>query len=243
VAILWNASVPGIYVEPRFVEGDDENDDTGRPLPGAEALKFQSRTFINLSVIRSKPIGSDLLSLISKRCQGYGIKTQGMRCKIMLGRGTLADGLAPPFAVPSPEYFDEALEATRAIGGGGKRSTRVSWSVYGRSFAIAGVGNSASAIYNPFINYDQFLLPRIRVPTPPFIALAHELIHCLHTLSGDWVSRRALADRIKVEEARTVGAGHYNQTRISENAIRAEHGLPKRRFYIKPGDCDTPRLG
>jgi hypothetical protein len=235
VAIQWNANFPGVYIEPRFVEGDDENDDTGTALPGAEALKFQSRTFINLAIIRSKPIGNDLLSLISK--------TQGMRCKIMLGRGTLADGLAPPFAIPSQEYYDEAIEATRAIGGGGRPSRRVSRSVFGRSFAMAGVGNSASAIYNPFINYDQFLLPRILVPTPPYIALAHELIHCLHTLSGDWVSRGSLAERIKVEEARTVGAGHYNQTRISENAIRAEHGLKKRRFYVKPGDCDTPRLG
>jgi hypothetical protein len=241
VAIQWNANFPGIYIEPRIVEGDDENDDMGTAVPSAEALKFQSRTFINLANIRSKPIGNDLLSLISKRCQGYGIKTQGMRCKIMLGRGTLADGLAPPFAEPSQDYFDEALEATRAIGGGGKRSTRVSRSVFGQSFAMAGVGNSASTIYNPFINYDHFLLPRIRVRTPPFIALA--LIHCLHALSGDRVSRGSLAQRIKVEEARTVGAGHYNQTRISENAIRAVHGLPKRRFYVKPGDCDTPRLG
>lgn len=58
---------------------------------------------------------------------------------------------------------------------------------------------------------------------PPFIGLAHELIHCWHNTQGS-------ADRDSMQdEFNTVGlAGYYT---ISENQIRAEHNLPSRATY------------
>lgn len=82
-----------------------------------------------------------------------------------------------------------------------------------------------------------------------FIALAHELIHAYHALSGN-----AETEQIQVtgqrggnpmtymmarEEARCVGIGPYRETRISENRIRAEHGFPERTRYATPHDANV----
>jgi hypothetical protein len=61
--------------------------------------------------------------------------------------------------------------------------------------------------------------------SPPFVALAHELIHAIHSLKGE---KEAV---IANEEARTVGLGQYANERISENALRAEAGLALRTVY------------
>ncbi len=67
---------------------------------------------------------------------------------------------------------------------------------------------------------------------PPFIGLAHELIHARRNLlgtanpHGDW------------EEKETVGFALYSgDAGITENAIRQEHGLPRRVTYDK-GDTE-----
>lgn len=61
---------------------------------------------------------------------------------------------------------------------------------------------------------------------PPFIALAHELIHALYNLKGE-----AFADTSH-EEYRTVGLAPVADAReITENKIRAEHELPLRTAY------------
>ena len=66
----------------------------------------------------------------------------------------------------------------------------------------------------------------------------------MHFLSGDtnmysdddpWAAGDTYT---KHEEARTVGLGIYKNTRISENAIRREAGLPVRTYYSDPRDCD-----
>lgn len=61
---------------------------------------------------------------------------------------------------------------------------------------------------------------------PPFIALAHELIHALHNIEGS-----ASADT-RTEEARTVGLNSYLAVLPNENAIRREHEVPHRSAYM-----------
>jgi hypothetical protein len=61
---------------------------------------------------------------------------------------------------------------------------------------------------------------------PPFIALAHELIHAMQNLRGT-----AYKDTRK-EEFSTVGLYDYkNKRKRNENAIRAEHGIALRTSY------------
>jgi hypothetical protein len=60
---------------------------------------------------------------------------------------------------------------------------------------------------------------------PPYIGLAHELIHAqraLHGLSGETA---------EVDEAQVVGFGEFAGLEFTENKIRAEHGLSPRRTY------------
>ncbi|SEG91380.1 Papain fold toxin 1, glutamine deamidase [Actinacidiphila yanglinensis] len=60
---------------------------------------------------------------------------------------------------------------------------------------------------------------------PPFIGLAHELIHAYRNLNG--LSHPTAA----VDEAQLVGFGEYADLEFTENKIRAEHGLAPRRTY------------
>ncbi|MBE3639455.1 M91 family zinc metallopeptidase [Mangrovicoccus algicola] len=61
---------------------------------------------------------------------------------------------------------------------------------------------------------------------PPFIALAHELVHAMNNLRGT-----AFADN-RIEEMKTVGLGeHAHDRKRNENTIRAEHGLGARDRY------------
>ena len=61
--------------------------------------------------------------------------------------------------------------------------------------------------------------------TYPFIVMAHELIHSLHCLQGGRKDG-------KPEELCTTGIGDYAGEEITENKIRAEHGLPERTEYF-----------
>jgi len=62
---------------------------------------------------------------------------------------------------------------------------------------------------------------------PPFIALAHELVHALHSLRGE------IKKNTTDEENRTVGLQTYAGEKLSENAFRAaaRPPLPARTHY------------
>ena len=68
--------------------------------------------------------------------------------------------------------------------------------------------------------------------------LGHELVHAKHMMAGTW--KGSYEDPLDSstnagkEELRAVGLGKYKYRKShepSENSIRAEHGLPKRRSY------------
>jgi hypothetical protein len=67
------------------------------------------------------------------------------------------------------------------------------------------------------------------VTTPAFVSLAHELIHAFHLVSGNRYADSV--DGVLREELYATGLGPYADTRISEAAIRKEHGHPLRTFY------------
>jgi hypothetical protein len=86
--------------------------------------------------------------------------------------------------------------------------------------AMNGIGVPTTIHWNPNL---------INTPTgsrPAFIGLAHELIHGWHNLRGD-----ALIDN-RWEELATVGLYQYESYRnVTENKIRAEHGVQVRTSY------------
>ncbi|TCK35255.1 NleD-like pathogen effector protein (putative zinc metallopeptidase) [Paraburkholderia sp. BL8N3] len=70
---------------------------------------------------------------------------------------------------------------------------------------------------------------------PPFIGLAHELIHAMRSLKGE-TAVYAEADELAVTGLRPYPAGP-----ITENAIRADHGIAPRSRYsgLQPGALTT----
>ena len=60
----------------------------------------------------------------------------------------------------------------------------------------------------------------------PYIAMAHELIHCWHTLNG------LSNPDMKQEEYQTVGIKGFESLPVTENKLRAEASLPIRKKYF-----------
>jgi hypothetical protein len=175
----------------------------------------------DLNLLRSKPLGKDLLSLISKRCSGIGTKVTNGRVFIRKSLGTISGALKD--TAGNPDAFDKIFRDGKAIPG--------------TPIQIAGKGSSSVASYNP--QAEPIYTSAVGIYTPEFIALAHELCHCLHFLSGDLRAHANPGIMRLHEEARTMGVGIYAQNRISENAIRKEWGFTRfRTYYSTPGDCD-----
>lgn len=208
---------------------------------------FYGPTAVALSALTRTKIGYSLLDIISKRTNGIGIggasPSAGMfRCVIRRGPGTLIEDridMTAAYRAADPDQpLAEDLSNADVVARDYDYTARRR--VAGRGFTLAGRGSSAVAMWEPMADYGQVL----SMETPGFVALAHELIHCMHFLSGDtnmysdddaWGAGDTYS---KHEEARTVGLGIYANTRISENALRRELGLPQRIFYTDPGDCD-----
>lgn len=90
---------------------------------------------------------------------------------------------------------------------------------YNETEAKGGAGCKAVCTWNPNI----FNTPN--GGRPPFIGLAHELIHCYHMVTG------TMKDGYDEEESFTVGIGAYTNVWISENNVRGEHNIAKRTQY------------
>ncbi|MBK1693850.1 hypothetical protein CKO09_03725 [Chromatium weissei] len=108
--------------------------------------------------------------------------------------------------------------AEKPIDQGGSRATAVS-----EGNAQNGTGSASGVSWNSNV----FAIPG-QGPRPPFIGLAHELIHAWHNARG---TKKASYDD---EENFTVGLGLYmipSANSITENMIRLEHGVGIRHFY------------
>lgn len=212
--VSWSQDYPGIKIE-----GDDG---------------FISDAMRDLNKICSKPIGKDLLTLLTKRCQGIGCSVPGGGfVLIRLSPGTLTESAHRTAANPDVTPALSFLQSDKVIPG--------------TSIKLPGKGSGSIVGYNPKASAKYTQMSGF--PTPEFVALAHELCHSLHHLSGGMRQGNGSTpvERFKAmlmhEEAHTVGIGPYQQTRISENAIRREWGITERTYYSKPGDCDNlPQL-
>jgi hypothetical protein len=89
--------------------------------------------------------------------------------------------------------------------------------------ATGGAGCATAVYFNPTV----WVVPG-QGSRPPFIGLAHELVHAWHNAYG---TKKGSYDE---EEQFTVGLGVYavpNANSITENRIRVEHNLPVRHRY------------
>jgi hypothetical protein len=98
-----------------------------------------------------------------------------------------------------------------------------------------------------------------RQGAPSDVTLVHELIHGFHDLHGmthhgelivddEYISDddeddeddedgpRTTGDRVRIEEAATVGLGSFAWDDLTENTYRRQRGLPRRNFYTNPDE-------
>jgi hypothetical protein len=168
----------------------------------------------DLNLIRSRTIGKTLLEVISKRARGIGTKAGKFVC---IGYTDKLGSVAQSSVTGNQEERKNAKP--------------------GSVVRLPGVGDSSVVLYGD--NLEPVYTSAIGIYTPEFVALAHELIHALHVISGDVVKEYDWGtDGAIIEEARTVGLGPYANTRISENSIRKEWNLGRRTYYHTPGDAD-----
>jgi len=132
---------------------------------------------------------------------------------------------------------DEAVKVTivQRTGRGSSESPQSSQASYaiktGNAFTKYRAGEGTSCT----VNWNNEKVKCDGKYRPPFIALAHELIHALHDIHGATYRpySGSLADDSgkAEEEARTVGLGPHVDEPITENKIRAEHGIALRPSY------------
>jgi len=105
------------------------------------------------------------------------------------------------------------------------------------SFGRKGQGVGSLVFFNPKISAKivNGIPERDEDESVSFVSLGHELIHSYRMMKGTFTggldNRYDFNSRAYEEEARAVGIGVYGQEPITENAIRAEHGLPLRAQY------------
>jgi hypothetical protein len=87
--------------------------------------------------------------------------------------------------------------------------------------ARGGAGCAAACYWNPNI----YNTPSPAGQRPAYIGLAHELVHCMHSVMG------TMKNGYDDEEKFTVGLAPYANAAICENTIRAEHGITQRTSY------------
>ncbi|MDB5312273.1 MAG: Effector protein [Gemmataceae bacterium] len=186
---------------------------------------FFSQTCAALNSIRTKDVGKNLLKLISHNCRYY---TEA---------GTGQTGETDRYVVIIPTVGDAGnTENTRHV-------ARELATIHPSDLVQIVVGKGSGSSVSFHSTRTTIGTPPNQLVRPPFIGLAHELIHSLHALTGDllkpydsdWSSTGGAAH----EEARTVGLGMYSSEFFCENAIRAEHGLTRRTNY---GGLDMSHL-
>ena len=74
------------------------------------------------------------------------------------------------------------------------------------------------------------------IDEPPQVVLAHELVHALHNSEGRATfgtdpNPPASEPTMREEEAGAVGVGSYENDTLSENTVRDDLGLPRRRDH------------
>jgi hypothetical protein len=99
-----------------------------------------------------------------------------------------------------------------------------------------GAGTGAWVVWDPLVESVCTHLQADRraawMDRPPWIALAHELIHGWRLVTGRSVFKPGPMEDY-YEEAMTVGLAPYDQCRFTENRLRHLKGLPLRTYYAE----------
>lgn len=148
-----------------------------------------------LTMIISKPVGEELVDTLSKKGKSMTFWNNG---KLLIKRSKVN---TVTIGKPGEE--------------GGNKCVRVS-----ELDACNGTGSASYIEFNPNI----WVVPG-QGPRPPYIALAHEMIHALHNALGTAIQE------VAEEENMTVGIGKFTSEEICENAIRSEHNVVRRDKY------------
>jgi hypothetical protein len=160
---------------------------------------FFSSCSRDLNVIRARAIGKTLLELVSKRARGIGTTAGKYVC---IGYTNKLGSVAQNSVIGNQEERRDAKP--------------------GSVVRLPGVGDSSAVLYGH--NLEPVYTSAIGVYTPEFVALAHELIHALHVISGDVVKEYDWkTDGAIIEEARTVGLGS-TRTPVSVRTPSARNG-------------------
>jgi hypothetical protein len=173
-----------------------------------------------LNVLRSKPLGLDLLKDIRNACSPNG-------------KNVVIEKNAGAAAVPTNDVSPAFRARLNEMGNGYLVNDCFPLTVRGQ----AGTSAICRWIFNDTI-------PGTTIKRPPFISLVHELIHCLHFLTADCArapTRQfdfSVDSGLAEEEARTVGLGPYSHPlrsdKYCENAFREIYGVARRDYY-QPG--------
>jgi hypothetical protein len=208
------------YEDRFFYKVMETNDGGAAPLDPGKFAEFACRVKMDLALIASKPIGADLLRLIGLRHGGTGIEA-GHKVYIA-PKLSYVRAKSKRLGFASKHLGFQTSSAPDAM-----RRGRL-----GDHIRLAGKGHSSVVRYinralDPKIDVKK--TTQTGVTTPAWISLAHELIHAFHDISGNKYTDRV--DGVQREELYTTGLGPYANTRISEAAIRKEHGFPLRTHY------------
>jgi len=179
-------------------------------------VNFMSQARVALNIMRSKKVGKDLLQAICDACRDKNATV-------------VIEKAAAATAIPTDDNSAAFRSQIRQPGNGLLTDPAF-------QKTTGGVGCSAIARWNP-----SNTIPGTTIERPSFLALAHELIHCLHFITGDCArppTRQfdlTIDSGLAEEEARTVGIAVYDYPTKSlgpsENEFRAAFGQPKRDAY------------
>ena len=196
---------------------------------GLQKHQFARNVRDDLEAISRRSLGRDLLDLISKRHQRIGTQQ------------TFQDreprDVTIEFRPPEHPGADTGRRRPMA----GEMQTR---NFGGQVRRVHNTGTSSTIWMHNVLGLSERIYTDIsRLRSPTWIVLAHELIHAFHFLSGTGYGdevrtglRQPGMTHVKREEMATVGLGPYANSRLTENALRREAGLPLRTQYMFPDD-------
>jgi hypothetical protein len=203
-----------------------------RTRDGADSNKFSRKVQEALDKINSKPVGQQLLNEI--------VSLAG-QVKFAASRANLgyAVGITPRASVKQSTLFGNIRWRNYQPGGS------VTFAINEVNASTPGEGSVSVITWDPASNSTP------DGSRPPFIGLAHELIHAWHNLGGGSListSQGTMGEPFSgagggieaaknVDEMRVVGLQGWEKEPITENRIRAEHGLPYRNSY--EGRCSA----
>jgi hypothetical protein len=208
----WSQHHPGIFVDSTDID-------------------FMLNALIDLNKIFAFDLGRDLLELISKRHTGVGT-AGGKKVTIVPAVGRNAEAMFNNTAASAkriaPARRKTISIATKAGDGITGPRIDVADDPYQMSGPGAGSGVTVRYVNRPTQIRGRTIIPDVAyggmsgVTTPRYLALAHELIHAFHVLSG------TVRDTDEEEEDFTIGLGNYAEGRLTENKMRTSLRLPLR---------------